>query len=512
MPITGEIRLSVLYKAADRELVVHTQEAKGIQVRHTTGDPQLPNPYIKIDMLPHRRESIRQRTATVDASLCPVWNKVFVYSNIDENNIDTFGLEFTLWDDIPKRSNTFMGEVLLDLADCDLNGHSQWYNLVDHDENSGPLPKSSPAEVRKTSPCFTRGLPSMPAHDKVKELWENGYLTLRSQGNRSGSDTSICSARSADEHWPYDRSSFTSSTLLPSPTVVKQLTGSKPKIKVLGADSVHESHAGATAAGCLFRPRSSTLPISSLRRSASDRQPTVKSQAKTILRATNSDASLNIQTKSKGIFRRCASFRRADSTSSDRSRGSITSLGSTDSENFIKLLSQTFEDNSLTMQDDEPSGTPEGPGQAKLQNNGMRVCGYIMIDMTVSKGFLEVLIIKVHGLNGSQSEPIDTYVKTYLRDFKKKLQKKKTRVVKKSTNPVYMQKLTYSACDIDRRILQVGVWKKGSGIESNKQLGETRIHLDKCSLDHMEHTKAWYTLYPSLAFARSDSVESQASI
>ncbi|XP_033105259.1 uncharacterized protein LOC117107654 [Anneissia japonica] len=425
-----------------------------------------------------------------------------------------------------------MGEVLLDLADCDLTGQTKWYNLCDHDENNGPLPKSSPAEVRKTSPCFTRGLPSMPAHDKVKELWENGYLTLRSQGNRSGSDTSLCSTRSCEEHWTHDRSAV-GTTTLPSPTVIKQLTAflyacppqpstklerrsslfsysARPKIKVLSADTVHEVH-GLTVSD-IFRPRSSTLPISSLRRCASDRQPTVKNQAKTILRATNSDASLNTQQKSKGLFRRRSSFRRTDSTSSDRSRESAASVGSTDSDIFIStLLSQNLEDDNA-IQDDEPTGTPEGPGQAKLQNNGMRVCGYIMLDMTVSKGYLEVLVIKAHGLGISQSEPIDTYVKTYLRDYKKKLQKKKTRVIKKSSNPVYMQKLTYSACDIDRRILQVGVWKKGSGIESNKQLGETRIHLDKCSLDHMEHTKGWYTLYPSLAFARSDSVESQASM
>lgn len=48
---------------------------------------------------------------------------------------------------------------------------------------------------------------------------------------------------------------------------------------------------------------------------------------------------------------------------------------------------------------------------------------------------------------------LDTYVKTYLRDGERWLQKRKTRVVRHSVEPDFRQTLRYSACDVLGRTL-----------------------------------------------------------
>lgn len=48
---------------------------------------------------------------------------------------------------------------------------------------------------------------------------------------------------------------------------------------------------------------------------------------------------------------------------------------------------------------------------------------------------------------------VDTYVKTYLRDGERWLQKRKTRVVRHTNEPDFRQTLRYSACDVLGRTL-----------------------------------------------------------
>lgn len=49
----------------------------------------------------------------------------------------------------------------------------------------------------------------------------------------------------------------------------------------------------------------------------------------------------------------------------------------------------------------------------------------------------------------------DTYVKTYLVGNGKRLQKRRTKTAKESTDPLYRQKLKYSACNVHGRHMQV---------------------------------------------------------
>lgn len=99
----------------------------------------------------------------------------------------------------------------------------------------------------------------------------------------------------------------------------------------------------------------------------------------------------------------------------------------------------------------------------------------------------------------------DTYVKTYLRDGDRWLQKRKTRVVRHSNDPQYRQTLRYSACDVLGRSLLVMLWERQKGFEHNQGIGGAEVALDKIQLTHL--TTGWYPLFPihSLGSDSNDS-------
>lgn len=104
----------------------------------------------------------------------------------------------------------------------------------------------------------------------------------------------------------------------------------------------------------------------------------------------------------------------------------------------------------------------------------------------------------------------DTYVKTYLRDGERRLQKRKTRVVRRSCNPHYGQTLRYSACDVLGRSLIVMLWEKQGGFEHNHGLGGAEVALDRLTLTQPSH--GTYPLFPiaslGTGMAGSDGNES----
>ncbi|KAF4513938.1 UNVERIFIED_CONTAM: hypothetical protein B566_EDAN018023, partial [Ephemera danica] len=96
----------------------------------------------------------------------------------------------------------------------------------------------------------------------------------------------------------------------------------------------------------------------------------------------------------------------------------------------------------------------------------------------------------------------DTYVKTYLKDGERWLQKRKTRVFRMSYEPQYKQTLRYSACDVLGRGLLIMLWAKQKGFESNQGLGGAELALDKLQLT--QPTVAWYPIFPMNTLAGAD--------
>ncbi|CAF0986719.1 unnamed protein product [Rotaria sp. Silwood1] len=155
-----------------------------------------------------------------------------------------------------------------------------------------------------------------------------------------------------------------------------------------------------------------------------------------------------------------------------------------------------------------------GPGQVTPRNYENMIHDYInmgkiQLGLIVTKGLLEIDIISAKGLeriidesgdnnnnnNGVKIEdtPPDTYVKTYLRTGTRRVQKRKTAIIKGSYNPEYHSKLKYNACNVMGRRLQVTVWQRGGKFEKNQCIGEAFIQLDNLTLN--QHTIAWYILF-----------------
>lgn len=99
----------------------------------------------------------------------------------------------------------------------------------------------------------------------------------------------------------------------------------------------------------------------------------------------------------------------------------------------------------------------------------------------------------------------DTYVKTYLREGERWLQKRKTRVVRRSNEPQFRQTLRYAACDITGRTLVVMLWERQGGFEHNAGLGGAELALENLVLTQI--TVGWYPLFPMHTLA-SDSNDS----
>ncbi|XP_047111949.1 regulating synaptic membrane exocytosis protein 1-like [Schistocerca piceifrons] len=149
-----------------------------------------------------------------------------------------------------------------------------------------------------------------------------------------------------------------------------------------------------------------------------------------------------------------------------------------------------------------------GPGQ--IQPRGYRLTsaryGEVYLGLLMTKGQLEVEVVSARNFCSEDREnPPDTYVKTYLRDGERWLQKRKTRVVRHSLEPQFRQTLRYSACDVLGRALLVMLWERQPGFEHNVGRGGAEVALDKLTLTQPTH--AWYPLFP-LHSLGSDSNDS----
>ncbi|KAL1435676.1 hypothetical protein MTO96_010970 [Rhipicephalus appendiculatus] len=126
-----------------------------------------------------------------------------------------------------------------------------------------------------------------------------------------------------------------------------------------------------------------------------------------------------------------------------------------------------------------------GPGQKNSRRDLARL-GELKLGFIMTKGQLEVEVVCARGLPlGSGGTPPDTYVKTYLKEGDRQMQKRKTRVVRHSCEPQYRQTLKYTAADVLGRSLLVTVWERARGFEHNQPLGAALVHLDRLELSRL---------------------------
>ncbi|XP_072531750.1 regulating synaptic membrane exocytosis protein 2 isoform X3 [Salminus brasiliensis] len=137
-----------------------------------------------------------------------------------------------------------------------------------------------------------------------------------------------------------------------------------------------------------------------------------------------------------------------------------------------------------------------GPAQlAGRQTLATPPMGDIQIGMVHRKERLDVEVIRARGLVGKpgNKQTPAPYVKVYLLDNGKCINKKKTRLARKTLDPLYQQQLQFEE-NPEGKVLQIIVWGDYGRMDHKSFMGAAQILLDDLELTNM--VIGWYKLFP----------------
>ncbi|XP_058879874.1 regulating synaptic membrane exocytosis protein 1-like isoform X18 [Acipenser ruthenus] len=140
----------------------------------------------------------------------------------------------------------------------------------------------------------------------------------------------------------------------------------------------------------------------------------------------------------------------------------------------------------------------DGLGPAQLvgrQTLATPAMGDIQIGMMDKKGQLEVEVIRARGLTakpGSKNLPAP-YVKVYMLENGACIAKKKTKIARKTLDPLYQQSLLFEESP-QGKVLQVIVWGDYGRMDHKCFMGVAQILLEELDLTSM--VIGWYKLFP----------------
>ncbi|XP_051506651.1 regulating synaptic membrane exocytosis protein 1-like isoform X2 [Myxocyprinus asiaticus] len=140
----------------------------------------------------------------------------------------------------------------------------------------------------------------------------------------------------------------------------------------------------------------------------------------------------------------------------------------------------------------------DGLGPAQLvgrQTLATPAMGDVQIGLMDKKGHLEVEVIRARGLtpkSGSKSLPAP-YVKVYLLENGACKAKKKTKIARKTLDPLYQQSLLFEESP-QSKVLQVIVWGDYGRLDHKCFMGVAQILLEE--LDLSSTVIGWYKLFP----------------
>ncbi|XP_077951617.1 regulating synaptic membrane exocytosis protein 2 isoform X45 [Gasterosteus aculeatus] len=520
-PFSPRVQVKLWYDKVGHQLIVTILGAKDLPARED-GRPR--NPYVKIYFLPDRSlnycsssDKSKRRTKTVKKSLEPKWNQTFMYSPVHRREFRERMLEITLWDQarVREEESEFLGEILIELETALLDDEPHWYKLQTHDVSSIPLPRASPNTQRRQlhgeSP--TRRLQSSGSHSynsgsqRISDSEISDYdcedgvgviTDYRPNGRDFQSSTlsvpeqvmssNHCS-RSADINRARSRSP---SVPPPSSRSLDQAFDLRPSQYSSSARVDHHSVSEDNYSPDRAHPRSGSVQTSPTSTPASNRRgrqlpqlpPTGKDRKaggkklrSTIQRSTETGLAVEMRSRMT---------RQASRESTDGSMNSYSSEG-----NLIfpgvRLSSEA-----------QFSDFLDGLGPAQLvgrQTLATPPMGDIQIGMVDKKGALEVEIIRARGLvgkPGSKALPAP-YVKVYLLENGVCIAKKKTKVARKTLDPLYQQQLPFEESP-GGKVLQVIVWGDYGRMDHKSFMGAVQILLDELDLSNM--VIGWFKLFP----------------
>ncbi|XP_066867462.1 regulating synaptic membrane exocytosis protein 1 isoform X39 [Kogia breviceps] len=542
--LPGQLSVKLWYDKVGHQLIVNVLQATDLPPR-VDGRPR--NPYVKMYFLPDRSDKSKRRTKTVKKVLEPKWNQTFVYSHVHRRDFRERMLEITVWDQprVQEEESEFLGEILIELETALLDDEPHWYKLQTHDESSLPLPQPSPFMPRRhvhgesaskklqrsqrisdsdisdyevddaigvVPPGYrSSARESKPSTLTVPEQQRTTHHRSRSVSPHRGDDQgrprsrlpNVPLQRSLDEIHPTRRSR--------SPTrhhdVSCSPVGHRPgdvdsqclseqerhsrksersstqkqtrKGTASDAERVHrqasptQSPPADTAFGS---PRGRQLPQVPVRSASAEQESGHKKLKSTIQRSTETGMAAEMRKM----------VRQPSRESTDGSINSYSSEG-----NLI------FPGVRLGA-DSQFSDFLDGLGPAQLvgrQTLATPAMGDIQIGMEDKKGQLEVEVIRARSLTqkpGSKSTPAP-YVKVYLLENGACIAKKKTRIARKTLDPLYQQSLVFDESP-QGKVLQVIVWGDYGRMDHKCFMGVAQILLEELDLSSM--VIGWYKLFP----------------
>ncbi|XP_022358289.1 regulating synaptic membrane exocytosis protein 2 isoform X24 [Enhydra lutris kenyoni] len=515
--LSGQLSIKLWFDKVGHQLIVTILGAKDLPSRED-GRPR--NPYVKIYFLPDRSDKNKRRTKTVKKTLEPKWNQTFIYSPVHRREFRERMLEITLWDQarVREEESEFLGEILIELETALLDDEPHWYKLQTHDVSSLPLPHPSPYMPRRQlhgeSPTRRLQRSKRISDSEVSDYDCDDGIGIISDYRHNGRDlqsstlsvpeqvmsSNHCSPSGSPHRVDVIGRTRSWSPSVPPPqsrNVEQGLRGTRSaaghyntisrmdRHRVMDdhyspdrdrshprTGSVQTSPSSTPVAGRRGRQLPQLPPKGTLERKAGG-----KKLRSTVQRSTETGLAVEM---------RNWMTRQASRESTDGSMNSYSSEG-----NLI------FPGVRLAS-DSQFSDFLDGLGPAQLvgrQTLATPAMGDIQVGMMDKKGQLEVEIIRARGLvvkPGSKTLPAP-YVKVYLLDNGVCIAKKKTKVARKTLEPLYQQLLSFEESP-QGKVLQIIVWGDYGRMDHKSFMGVAQILLDELELSNM--VIGWFKLFP----------------
>ncbi|XP_052016835.1 regulating synaptic membrane exocytosis protein 2 isoform X19 [Apodemus sylvaticus] len=514
--LSGQLSIKLWFDKVGHQLIVTILGAKDLPSRED-GRPR--NPYVKIYFLPDRSDKNKRRTKTVKKTLEPKWNQTFIYSPVHRREFRERMLEITLWDQarVREEESEFLGEILIELETALLDDEPHWYKLQTHDVSSLPLPRPSPYMPRRQlhgeSPTRRLQRSKRISDSEVSDYDCEDGVGVVSDYRHNGRDlqsstlsvpeqvmsSNHCSPSGSPHRVDVIGRTRSWSPSVPPPqsrNVEQGLRGTRAPghyntISRMDRHRVMDDHYSSDRdrshprTGSVQTSPSST-PVTGRRgrqlpqlppKGTLERKGGGKKLRSTVQRSTETGLAVEM---------RNWMTRQASRESTDGSMNSYSSEG-----NLI------FPGVRLAS-DSQFSDFLDGLGPAQLvgrQTLATPAMGDIQVGMMDKKGQLEVEIIRARGLvvkPGSKTLPAP-YVKVYLLDNGVCIAKKKTKVARKTLEPLYQQLLSFEESP-QGKVLQIIVWGDYGRMDHKSFMGVAQILLDELELSNM--VIGWFKLFP----------------
>ncbi|XP_057594980.1 regulating synaptic membrane exocytosis protein 1 isoform X49 [Hippopotamus amphibius kiboko] len=542
--LPGQLSVKLWYDKVGHQLIVNVLQATDLPLR-VDGRPR--NPYVKMYFLPDRSDKSKRRTKTVKKVLEPKWNQTFVYSHVHRRDFRERMLEITVWDQprVQEEESEFLGEILIELETALLDDEPHWYKLQTHDESSLPLPQPSPfmprrhvhgesasKKLQRSQRISDSDISDYEVDDAIgvvppgyrssaRESKPSTLTVPEQQRTTHHRSRSVSPHRADDQGRPRSR--------LPNVPLQRSLDEIHPTRRSRSPTRHHD--ASRSPIDHRSRDVDSQCLSEQDRHSRKSERSSIQKQTR---KGTASDAERTHRQASP------AQSPPADSAFGGRRGRQLPQVpvrsGSIEQESGHKKLKSTIQrstetgmaaemrkmvrqpsrestDGSINSYssegnlifpgvrlgaDSQFSDFLDGLGPAQLvgrQTLATPAMGDIQIGMEDKKGQLEVEVIRARSLTqkpGSKSTPAP-YVKVYLLENGACIAKKKTRIARKTLDPLYQQSLVFDESP-QGKVLQVIVWGDYGRMDHKCFMGVAQILLEELDLSSM--VIGWYKLFP----------------